>query len=69
MTSDQFRQHRLDLKLTQEALGEIMGMPARTISRIEYGARQPTNIQAAFIRHLVDTAHHLQQIKRAQDCS
>ena len=51
MTSDEFRAIRDRLGLSQAELGRIMGMLPREISRIETG-RQPTRVQAAFIRHI-----------------
>lgn len=52
MTSAEFRALRLALGLTQAELGEIMGMLPTNIARIESGDRQPTKIQAAFIRFI-----------------
>ena len=51
MTSAEFRQLRDQLGLTQAELGRLMGLHAREISRIETD-RQPTRVQAAFIRHI-----------------
>lgn len=51
MTSTEFRSIRLQLGLSQAELGRIMGLTAREISRIEI-SRNPTRIQAAFIRHI-----------------
>lgn len=51
MTSDQFRQLRQSLGLTQAELAEIMGIDQQNICRIET-ERQPTRIQAAFIRYI-----------------
>lgn len=52
MTSAEFRALRISLGLTQAELGEIMGMLPTNIARIESGDRQPTKIQAAFLRHI-----------------
>ena len=51
MTSTEFRAIRDRLGLSQAELGSIMGLHAREISRIETD-RQPTRVQAAFIRHI-----------------
>lgn len=51
MTSAEFRQLRDQLGLSQAELGRLMGLAAREISRIE-NDRQPTRVQAAFIRHI-----------------
>ena len=53
MTSDEFRQIRIQLGLTQSELGEIMCIEQRALSKIETGKRQPTNTQAAFIRYIL----------------
>lgn len=52
MTSTEFRSIRDRLGLSQAELGRIMGLHAREISRIECGDRQPTRVQAAFIKHI-----------------
>ncbi len=49
MTSEEFRQARLDMGLTQARLARIMGMPQPAIARIEAGKRQPTKQHAATI--------------------
>lgn len=51
MTSTEFRAIRDRLGLTQAELGRLMGLHAREISRIETD-RQPTRVQAAFIKHI-----------------
>jgi len=51
MTSAEFRQLRDRLGLSQAELGRLMGLHAREISRIETD-RQPTRLQAAFIKHI-----------------
>ena len=51
MTSEEFRQIRRQLGLTQAELADLMGTYAQHISRIET-YRQPTKQQAAFIRHI-----------------
>lgn len=51
MTSTEFRQLRDQLGLSQAELGRLMGLTAREISRIETD-RQPTRVQAAFIKHI-----------------
>lgn len=51
MTSAEFRQLRDQLGLSQAELGRLMGLTAREISRIETD-RQPTRVQAAFIKHI-----------------
>lgn len=51
MTSAEFRQLRDQLGLSQAELGRLMGLAAREISRIETD-RQPTRVQAAFIRFI-----------------
>ena len=50
MTSEEFRQIRLRLGLTQAELADLMGTHAQHISRIECGDRQPTRQQAAALR-------------------
>ena len=52
MTSEEFRQIRLRLGLTQAELADLMGTHAQHISRIECGDRQPTRLLAAFIRYI-----------------
>jgi len=52
MTSEEFKELRLQLGLTQAELGELMSIAQPHIARIESGARQPTKIQAAFLKHL-----------------
>ena len=52
MTSEEFRQIRRQLGLTQAELADLMGTHAQHISRIECGDRQPTRLHAAFIRHI-----------------
>jgi len=52
MTSEEFTALRRQLGLTQAELGELMGLAQPHIARIESGARLPTKIQAAFIRHI-----------------
>lgn len=52
MTSEEFRQIRLRLGLTQAELADLMGTYAQHISRIESGDRQPTRQQAAFVRYI-----------------
>jgi len=47
-----FKSGRIQLGLTQAALGQIMGMPARHISRIEI-CRSPTQQQQAFMALLL----------------
>lgn len=51
MTSNEFRQLRDRLGLSQAEIGRLMGLHAREISRIE-NDRQPTRVQAAFIKHI-----------------
>ena len=55
MTSEEFRQIRLRLSLTQAELADLMGTYAQHISRIERGDRAPTRLQAAFVRHIAST--------------
>ena len=55
MTSDEFRAIRGQIGLTQEELGKIMGIPQRSISRIESGKREPTEVHARFIRYIQET--------------
>ena len=55
MTSQEFRTIRLRLGLTQAELADLMGTYAQHISRIESGDRQPTRMQATFIRYIADT--------------
>jgi transcriptional regulator with XRE-family HTH domain len=62
MTSEEFRALRLQLGLTQVELGDKMGIRQEHISRIENGERQPTKIQAAFIRYIL-----LKESSLAQD--
>ena len=50
MTSEEFRQIRRQLGLTQAELADLMGTYAQHISRIESGDRQPTRQQAAALR-------------------
>ena len=50
MTSEQFRQIRSQLGLTQAELADLMGTHAQHISRIECGDRKPTRQQAAALR-------------------
>lgn len=52
MTSDQFREARQKLGLTQKQLGELMAIKQPHISIIEGGERQPTKAMAAHIRNL-----------------
>ena len=52
MTSEEFRQVRQALGLTQAELADLMGTYAQHISRIESGDRQPTRQQAAFVRYI-----------------
>lgn len=52
MTSEEFRQVRLRLGLTQAELADLMGTYAQHISRIERGDRAPTRQQAAFITYI-----------------
>lgn len=56
MTSKQFREARLALGLTQEKLGEIIGMPQNAVARIETGERSPTKQHAATMKVLSDLA-------------
>lgn len=55
MTSEEFRAIRRRLGLTQAELADLMGTRAQHISRIECGDRQPTRLQAAFIRYIAAT--------------
>lgn len=55
MTSEEFRQIRLRLGLTQAELADLMGTHAQHISRIECGDRQPTRQQSAFVRYIAAT--------------
>ena len=57
MTSEDFRQLRDRLGLSQAELGRLMGLHAREISRIET-YRQPTRVQAAFIKHIAAVSRH-----------
>jgi transcriptional regulator with XRE-family HTH domain len=52
MTSNQFRQARQELGLTQVQLGKIMGRGQSFVSELESGKRTPTKVHAAFIRFL-----------------
>lgn len=54
MTSDQYKQIRKSLNLTQSEMAKKLGMTQPSIARIESGARQPTKQQAAAIFLLVD---------------
>lgn len=56
MTSEEFRQVRLRLGLTQAELANIMGTYAQHISRIERGDRAPTRQQEAFVRYIAATS-------------
>ena len=55
MTSEEFRQIRIDLGLTQGELGQIMSIAQHGLSIIETGKRKPTKIMAAFIRYIQAT--------------
>ena len=55
MTSEEFRTIRHRLGLNQTELADIMGTYAQHISRIERGDRQPTKLQAAFLRYIAAT--------------
>ena len=55
MTSEEFRQIRIRLGLTQAELAALLGTYAQHISRIESGSRQPTRLQAAFLRYIAAT--------------
>ena len=52
MTSEEFRQIRRRLGLTQAELADWLGMAQPHVSRIERGERQPTKQQVAAIRLL-----------------
>ena len=52
MNSQQFAQLREKLGITQAELARIMGVRRDHIWRIESGERQPTKIQAAFLRYI-----------------
>jgi len=54
VTSEEFRQLRDRLGLSQAELGRLMGLHAREISRIETD-RQPTRVHAAFIMYIAAT--------------
>lgn len=54
MTSEEFREARLRLGLTQKQLGKAMGMQQNAVSRIETGGAAPTKQQAAFIANLLE---------------
>lgn len=54
MTGAEFREARLRLGLKQWELAEIMGTGKNSISRIERGERNPTKMQAAFIRYILE---------------
>ena len=47
MTSEEFRQIRIQIGLTQAELAVLLGTYAQHISRIERGSRAPTRQQAA----------------------
>ena len=49
MTSEQFRQIRRHLGLSQTKLADRLGMTQPMVSRIERGDRKPTNQQGAAI--------------------
>lgn len=51
MTSAEFRAIRAQLGISQAELARLMGLTAREINRIEI-ARNPTRLQAAFIKHI-----------------
>jgi len=50
MTSQEFKQTRHGIRITQADLAKIMGMTQPAIARIESGSRQPTKQQAAALR-------------------
>lgn len=52
MTSEELREARLRLGLTQQSLARLMGMPRQALNRIERGQRAPTMQQAAFMRYI-----------------
>lgn len=54
MNSEEFKKTRLELGLSQGELGLIMGMVQQAVGRIETGERQPTKIQASFLRFLFE---------------
>jgi len=52
INSEQFKQARLNLDLTQVELGKLMGLKQYNISKIETGKHEPTKQQAAHIGNL-----------------
>ncbi len=58
MTSEEFKQARLDMGLTQARMAKLMGMAQPSLARIEAGKRQPTRQHAAAIRLLQILHHH-----------
>lgn len=52
MTNEEYKSVRLTLGLTQQELGDLLGMDQRSIPRIENGPRVPTRKDAAAMRIL-----------------
>ena len=50
MTSDEFREARKELGLTQHQLADLIGLHQTSIARIETGASKPTKVHAASMR-------------------
>lgn len=57
MTSEQFRNIRSQLGLTQSQLAGLMGMTKQSVSRIECGERPPTKMMAAFINYIKESTN------------
>jgi len=64
VTGQDFKSIRLKLHFTQAELGEIMGMRAQEISRIESGARKPTKKDVAFILYIKQ--HQPKELKKVK---
>lgn len=68
MTSEEFKEARLRLGLTQRVLARLMGLSFQAFSRIERGDRAPTLQQAAFMRYILahpPSAEEIRALKEA----